>query len=457
MVLPQDFLWGYATASYQIEGAVTDGGRGRSIWDTFCSIPGKIADGTDGRVACDSYNRTAEDIALLKKYGAKAYRFSISWPRIIPLGGRNDPVNQQGLQHYVKFVDDLLAANIIPLVTLYQWDLPQALHDRYGGPLNKEEFVADFANYARVIFEALGSKVKHWTTFTEPHNIAATGYNIGTYAPGRCSDRRRSPVGDGSREPWIVGHSILLAHATAVKTYREKFNMEADGRIGITLNAVWAEPWDASDARDLAACDRYLDFTVKWFADPIYYGHYPQTMIDQLGDRLPTWTPAEIALHKPSAPTLDDYLGNTEMLQEDSHGKVIGAETDSAWLRVCPQGLRKLLNWIHKTYNSPDIYILENGTSLKGEDDLPVEQILQDNFRCDFYYDHINEVIKAREEDGISIKGYMAWSLMDNFEWNDGFRVRFGVTYVDYQNGMKRHPKRSAQLIADMFTQHIGN
>ncbi|KAL3467278.1 glycoside hydrolase superfamily [Aspergillus heterothallicus] len=466
MVLPQDFLWGYGTASYQIEGAVTDGGRGRSIWDTFCSIPGKIADGTDGRVACDSYHRTAEDIALLKEYGAKAYRFSISWPRIIPLGGRNDPVNQQGLQHYVRFVDDLLAANIIPLVTLYQWDLPQALHDIYGGPLDKEEFVADFANYARVMFEALGSKVKHWTTFTEPHNIAATGYNIGTYAPGRCSDRRRSPSGDGSREPWIVGHSILLAHATAVKTYREKFNMEADGKIRITLN----------DARDLTARDRYLDFTVKWFADPIYYGHYPQTMIVQLGDRLPSWTPAEIALvhgssdffaldyytstfikHRLSTPDVDDYLGNTEMLQENFHGESIGPETDSAWLRACPQGLRKLLNWINKTYNGPDIYILENGTSLRGEDDLPIERILQDDFRCDFYSDHINEVIKAWKEDGINIKGYMAWSFMDNFEWNDGFQVRFGVTYVDYQNDMKRHPKRSAKLIAELFTEQIGN
>lgn len=197
-------------------------------------------------------------------------------------------------------------------------------------------------------------------------------------------------------------------------------------------------------------------------------------MVEQLGDRLPSWTPAEIALvqgsndffaldyytstfvkHRSSPPAADDYLGNIEMLQENSHGESIGPETDSAWLRVCPQGLRKILNWINKTYNGPDIYILENGTSSKGEDDLPIEKILQDDFRCDFYRDHINEVVKAQEVDGIDIKGYMAWSLMDNFEWNDGFRVRFGVTYVDYQNDMKRHPKRSARLIGELFTQHI--
>lgn len=152
------------------------------------------------------------------------------------MGGRNDPINQKGLEHYEKFVDNLLNAGILPLVTLYQWDLPAALYDRYGGPLNKKEFVQDFSNYARVVFRALSSKVKHWTTFTEPHNIAATGYNIGSYAPGRSSDRTRSPVGDGSLEPWIVGHSILVAHGAVAKIYRQEFDSIGDGKIGITLN-----------------------------------------------------------------------------------------------------------------------------------------------------------------------------------------------------------------------------
>ena len=249
--LPHDFLWGFATAAfvavsviarqpltwsrYQIEGGATADGRGPSIWDTFCKIPGKIADGSSGDVACDSYHRTAQDIELLKKTGAKAYRFSISWSRVIPLGGRKDRVNQAGLQFYVNFVDDLLDAGIVPFVTLFHWDLPDGLDKRYGGFLHKDEFVADFANYSQVMFEAL-PKVKHWVTFNEPFCSCVLGYNVGVFAPGHSSDRTRSAVGDGSIEPWIAGHHILLAHAAAVKIYREEFKPQNGGEIGITLS-----------------------------------------------------------------------------------------------------------------------------------------------------------------------------------------------------------------------------
>jgi beta-glucosidase len=253
-VLPKDFLWGFATArsvttphlqnitnschSYQIEGAPTADGRGPSIWDTFCAIPGKIADGSSGAVACDSYNRTAEDIELLKSTGAKAYRFSISWSRIIPLGGRNDPINPAGIAFYKKFVDDLLAEGITPFVTLFHWDLPDGLDKRYGGLLNKEEFTADFGHYARTVFEAI-PKVKHWITFNEPWCSSILGYNTGLFAPGHTSDRTKSPVGDSSRECWIVGHNLLLAHGTAVKIYREEFKSKDGGEIGITLNGLF--------------------------------------------------------------------------------------------------------------------------------------------------------------------------------------------------------------------------
>lgn len=222
--------------SYQIEGAPTEDGRGPSIWDIHCSKPGKIADGSSGAVACDSYHRTAEDIALLKSTGAQAYRFSLSWSRIIPLGGRTDPVNQKGLDHYVSFVDDLLAAGIVPLVTLFHWDLPQGLDERYGGLLNKDEFAADFEHYARVVFGALGSKVRHWITFNEPWCSSILGYSTGLFAPGRTSDRSKNPVGDSSTEPWVVGHNILVAHGRAVKVYREEFKARDGGEIGITLN-----------------------------------------------------------------------------------------------------------------------------------------------------------------------------------------------------------------------------
>ena len=222
--------------SYQIEGAPHEDGRADSIWDSFCRIPGKIADGSSGDVACDSYHRTAEDIALLKETKAKAYRFSLSWSRIIPLGGRNDPVNEKGLQHYVKFVDDLHAAGIEPMITLFHWDLPDNLHKRYGGMLNKEEFVKDFENYARVCFKAFGSRVKFWITFNEPWCSSILGYSTGLFAPGRTSDRTKSAEGDSSTEPWIVGHSLLIAHGAAVKAYRDDFKAKDGGQIGITLN-----------------------------------------------------------------------------------------------------------------------------------------------------------------------------------------------------------------------------
>jgi beta-glucosidase len=240
--LPKGFLWGFATASYQIEGSPHEDGRADSIWDAFCRIPGKIADGSSGDVACDSYHRTAEDIALLKECGAKAYRFSLSWSRIIPLGGRNDPVNEKGLQHYVRFVDDLRAADIEPMITLFHWDLPDNLHTRYGGPLNKAEFVKDFENYARVCFKAFGDKVKFWITFNEPWCSAILGYSTGLFAPGRTSDRSKSAVGDSSTEPWIVGHSLLIAHGAAVKAYRDDFKAKDGGQIGITLNGEFPFP-----------------------------------------------------------------------------------------------------------------------------------------------------------------------------------------------------------------------
>ena len=241
--------------SYQIEGAITKDGREPSIWDTFCDKPGKIADGSSGEIACDSYNQLDQDIDLLKQTGAKVYRFSLSWwvtspatmnrhginplfrrSRIIPCGGRHDPVNEKGLQYYVKLVDTLLENDIVPMITLFHWDLPDSLDRRYGGLLNKTEFVADFTHYARLMFKTMGSKVKHWITFNEPWCSSILGYNTGLFAPGHTSDRTKSPIGDSSREPWTVAHNFLVAHGSAVKVYRKEFKTRDGGEIGIALN-----------------------------------------------------------------------------------------------------------------------------------------------------------------------------------------------------------------------------
>ncbi|KAI7228135.1 glycoside hydrolase family 1 protein [Hortaea werneckii] len=468
--LPKDFLWGYATASYQIEGAPHEDGRGDSIWDTFCRIPGKIADGTSGDVACDSYHRYKEDVALLKQLGAKAYRFSISWSRVIPLGGRKDPINGPGLQYYVNLVDDLVANGIVPMITLFHWDLPQALYDRYGGFLNKEEYVQDYVNFARVMFGALGSKVKHWITYNEPWCSTILGYSIGQFAPGHTNDRTKSAVGNSAIEPWLAGHNILVSHGAAVRVYREEFKPKDGGQIGITLNGDWVEPWDPNDQEDVKACERKLEFSIAWYADPIYKGDYPASMRKQLGDRLPTFTESErkevqgsndfygmnhycanYIKHKSTPPEPEDFSGNLELLLQDKNGTWIGPETQSPWLRPNAQGFRKLIKWISDRYGRPTIYVTENGTSLKGENDMTKDEILQDDFRAGYFRDYITALAEAVTTDGVDCRGYMAWSLMDNFEWAEGYETRFGVTYVDYEGGQKRYPKKSAQIVAELF------
>jgi beta-glucosidase len=371
-------------------------------------------------------------VALLKQLEAKAYRFSISWSRVIPLGGRNDPVNQTGLQYYINLVDELHANGIVPMVTLFHWDLPRALYDRYGGFLNKDEYVQDYVNFARVMFKALGPKVKHWITYNEPWCSSILGYSVGVFAPGRTSDRSKSAIGDSSTEPWLVGHKILISHGAAVKVYREEFKPKDGGVIGITLNGDWVEPWDPESKEDIEACERKLEFSISWFADPIYHGDYPASMRKQLGDRLPTFTDAERALiqgstdfygmnhycanyirHKTTPPPPEDFVGNLEILFENKDGKPIGPETQSPWLRPNPAGFRKLIKWISDRYGRPIIYVTENGTSIKGENDLSVEQILKDEFRAQYFRDYVHALAEAVTFDNVDCRGYMAWSLME--------------------------------------------
>ncbi|KAI0945484.1 Beta-glucosidase 1A [Taiwanofungus camphoratus] len=455
-VLPyENFSFYFISASYQIEGSTDVGGRGASIWDSFCKIPGKIRGGSNGDVATDSYRLWKEDVALLRSYGVKAYRFSLSWSRIIPIGGRNDPINDEGIAFYKGLVEELLNNGITPFVTLYHWDLPQGLHDRYGGWLNKEEIIQDY-----VCFTAFGSLVKNWITHNEPWVISVLGYYQGRFAPGHKSDA----------ESWIVAHNLILAHAYAVKLYRDEFKAVQGGQIGITLDCHWQLP-SALDwvlCIDIEAAQRGLAFKLGRFADPIYKGYYPSRVKTIIRDRLPEFTIEEIAVVKGSS----DFFGlntyTTQVVQDGGDdeingrikvghtrkdGSQLGTQAHVAWLQSYSPGFRTLLNYLWKTYEKP-IYVTENGFAVKNENVLPVEKVLHDIDRVHYFEGYANALLQSVHEDGVQVKGYFAWSLMDNFEWADGYETRFGVTYVDYRT-QKRYPKDSSRFLKKVHLAHF--
>ncbi|KAF5689534.1 beta-glucosidase [Fusarium circinatum] len=442
--LPKDFRLGFATASYQIEGAVAEDGRGPSIWDVFCHLEPTRTKGANGDVACDHYHRLEEDLDLLKRYGSDMYRFSISWSRVIPLGGRDDPVNEAGIAFYDRVIDGCLKRGITPWVTLYHWDLPQALHERYGGWLDVEESQKDFERYAKLCYERFGDRVKHWITLNEPWIVSIFGYATGGNAPGRSSINPQSTEGDTSTEPWIVGKALIMSHARAVAAYNQDFRASQQGQIGISLNGDYYEPWDSSDPRDSEAAERRMQFHIGWFANPIFLGQdYPKCMRDQLKDRLPQFTAEELKLlrsaesdfygmnyytsqfarHK-STPALDtDYIGNLDELQTNKAGDPVGLESGLHWLRSCPDLFRKHLTRVYRLYAKP-IIITENGCPCPGEDKMTREESVQDEYRIKYFEDHLDAIGRSVGEDGSVIEGYFAWSLMDNLEWSDGYGPR---------------------------------
>ncbi|KAL4962347.1 glycoside hydrolase superfamily [Aspergillus stella-maris] len=447
--LRPDFHHGYATAAPQIEGAWNKDGKGLSIWDTFGHTPGKVKDGSNADDAVRSYDLYREDVALMKSYGVNAYRFSLSWSRIIPLGGANDPVNEKGLEYYQGLITELLDNGITPFVTLFHWDVPQALEDRYGGMLNQEEFVRDFVRYARVCFERLGARgVKHWITFNEPGVYSLAGYAAGVHAPARSSFRELNDEGDSSTEPFIVGHTELIAHGYAAKLYREEFQPEQRGTIGITLHGNWSEAFDEEDPRDQETAERAREFEIAWFADPLYRtGDYPASMRAQLGDRLPHFTPEESKLvlgssefygmnsyttffvqHKDSPPDINDHKGNLIVHDNNSKGIPRGEESDTPWLRMAPEGWRKLLNWIWNRYHVP-IYVTENGTTAK-EETAPTTEVLNDTFRMRFFEGYVGNLARAVKEDGVDIRSYFGWTFTDNWGTFNSFLLQRHLLYV---------------------------
>eukprot|EP00249_Psilotum_nudum_P025511 c30054_g1_i1 orf=231-1817(+) len=464
---PPGFVFGTATSAYQVEGAYDTGGRGSSIWDTFSHEPGHIMDGSNGNIADDEYNRFQEDVELMANFSVDAYRFSISWSRIYP-NGKGD-VNQDGINHYNSLINALLIKGIQPFVTLYHWDLPQALQDDYNGWLSTQ-IVNDFAAYAETCFKMFGDRVKHWITFNEPHSFASQGYaGYGLLAPGRCSGLCRN--GNSKTEPYIVGHNVLLSHAAAVKIYREKYKPQQSGNIGITLDSKWYEPLTGS-TNDIAAANRSLDFELGWFLDPIIFGDYPQSMRENVGNRLPSFTNVSTMAVKGSW----DFIGinhyttyyaqdsNSSVAETvlgddpDSHsltpfirnGKQIGRPSAAIWLYVVPWGMKKLMDYIRVRYNNPTIFITENGYCDPNNPFLPLQDALQDNNRISYHSGYLSNLLSAIR-DGSDVRGYFVWSLLDNWEWNSGFSVRFGLHFVDYHHNLTRYPKASVKWFRELL------
>jgi beta-glucosidase len=423
---PGNFVWGVATAAYQVEGATHEDGRGPSIWDIFSHTLGKIQDGSTGDVACDHYHRYQQDVELIQSLGVNSYRFSISWPRVLPTG--RGTINEKGLDFYDRLVDELLRKQIEPAATLYHWDLPQALYEKGGWQVRST--AQAFAEYTEIMVRRLGDRVKQWITLNEPWVSSVLGYQTGEHAPGERN------LGAAVR----TAHHLLLAHGLAmpiIRTYATRPDMEC----GITLNLDQIEPsQDTEQARAGAAS--YEAFLNGWFMDPIFKGKYPDALIPDFAPHL------TIEAHDWETITAPiDFLGinyyRRTLVQERLADTEIGPKgyifthepgsqyTDMDW-EICPQGLYHLLTSVQQEYKPPKIYITENGAAFTDH----VEQengasVIHDPDRSHYVQTHIAAIHQAIEA-GVPMAGYFVWSLMDNFEWGLGYSRRFGIVYVDY-------------------------
>ena len=427
---PDGFTWGVATASYQIEGAVDEDGRGPSIWDTFSHTAGKVLGGETGDVACDHYHRWPEDIGLMTDLGVGAYRFSIAWPRVLPAG--RGPVNATGLDFYDRLVDGLLEAGITPFPTLYHWDLPQALDDE-GGWTARSTAEA-FADYAAIVASRLGDRVTSWVTLNEPWVVSHHGYGTGEHAPGHS---------DWS-EAWAVSHNLLLGHGLAVERIRDS---APGARVGIVLNLEPQYPASGHLA-DVAATHLADGYWNRWYLDPLAGRGYPEDAAVDAG-----WSQQEVLpgdLEAIAVPL--DFLGvnfysrkiirSSDLADDERPGTPPEpTETTEMGWEVYPEGLYDILMKVHTDYDFPPIYITESGAAYP---DQLVDGRVEDDDRISYLQRHFTQLHRAIE-DGVPVKGYFLWSLMDNFEWAYGYSKRFGVTYVEYRT-QERTVKKSGRF-----------
>ena len=434
---PRDFKWGTATSSYQIEGAPTAGGKGPSVWDSFSHIEGKIKNGDTGDTACDHYHLWRDDIELLKKLGVNAYRFSISWPRIFPTGRENEP-NQIGLDFYSRLVDTLLENKITPFITLNHWDIPQGLEDIGGWP--ERDIVHEFVKYSYHVSKHLGDRVRNWITHNEPWCVSYLGYIEGHKPPGLINKWSKSLA---------TAHHLLLSHGMAIPEIR---NNSKQSEIGITLNLNTAIPASGS-TYDEDAC-RFFDGQFnRLYLNPLYNNEYPDDVFEYLKTKS-LISESDLNFIKQGdlniISTKTDFLGvnyysravirNEEIDEKNNLPRNVdmGPKTDFGW-EIYPPGIYDLLMRLKNEYKVQNIYITENGCSYS--DGPNSEGKINDKRRIEYYRSHLTE-LKRAIKDGVPCSGYFAWSLMDNFEWAQGFSQRFGLIWVDFET-LERIPKDS--------------
>ena len=448
---PPDFTWGVATSSYQIEGAAAEDGRTPSIWDTFCRKPGAVHNADNGDVACDHYHRMPQDVALIKSLGVDSYRFSVAWPRVQP-GGRG-PVNAKGLAFYDRLTDELLAAGIAPWVTLYHWDLPQELEDAGGWP--NRDTAHRFADYAMMVFDKLADRVDTFTTLNEPWCSAWLGYQVGVHAPGRRDfDAAIAAV-----------HHLLLGHGLA--TQRMRAAARPEHTFGITLNMGTADPAGDSEL-DRAAARRADGMGLRIYLDPLRHGRYPDDMVADLAARGSAFPVQDGDLKIISTPFdvlgVNFYFGQ-DFSGTDENGATVGPDGQPVVRAVAPDTARTAMGWpitperftqllvrLHRDYPGLPLVVTENGAAF--HDTADDEGNVRDDDRTAYLAEHIAAVAAAREQ-GADVRGYFAWSLMDNFEWAEGYAKRFGIVHVDYAT-QKRTPKQSALWFRDAIAHSKG-
>jgi len=439
---PPDFAWGVATSSYQIEGAVAEGGRGESVWDVFCRKPGVIRDGDTGDVAADHYHRWAIDVEMMAELGLTAYRFSIAWPRVQPDG--KGPANEAGLDFYDRLTDALLARGITPVPTLFHWDLPQPLEDEHGGWLSRDT-AQRFAEYAELAAERLADRIPLWITLNEPFVVMAFGYALGMHAPGRSLMLGALPV----------AHHQLLGHGLAASALR------AAGARQVAITNNHSPAWPATDdPADVAAARAYDTMHNRLFADPLLLGRYPDLSafgLDGLdcvldGDMAVISAPLDALGVNYYSPTRLSALPDSELpfQMEPIPGYPV---TAFGW-PVIPAGLTELLTAMKDRYGDrlPPVYITENGCSV--HDEVAGDGMVDDQPRIGYLDGHLRAVHDAMTS-GVDVRGYFCWSLMDNFEWSEGYQQRFGLVYVDFEN-QRRTPKASFGWYRDLIAAQRG-